>query len=206
MNTQESQMGYIRDLVTSLAEALVAATELPKQIEAVKAELATLSQDLERTKQRNIELDTMLNDTRRQRDEAEAEARRVKAELSQAQTEAHNLQRDAENANARAANLQNELEQTKRERDEYGLKQMEAEDRANSAEAKLKKLREAMGIEEPKPMATPQHDTQAKADPVDRPEQAQPEPAKRIYDGEPSFYWSSSSKWDDDQHKYYNEI
>lgn len=155
MNTlnQEADMGYVRDFVAKVAEALVAATELPKQIEAIKAELVTLNSDLDHTKQRNIELDTALNDTRRQRDEAEQALSQVKSELTQVTSQKDFAEKQAVSFQAQIASLQDGLNSVKKERDDYGMKQMEAEERASQAEAKLAKLAEALGL--PKPEAKP---------------------------------------------------
>ncbi len=217
----EADMSYIRDFVQKIAEALVSATELPKQIELMKNDLDSLHQDLEKTKQRNIELDALVGDIRRQRDEAEQALSQVKAQLSDATRSLEQTTNETNGLKAQVEHFRSELEQAKRDRDDYGLKHMEAEDRAKAAEAKLAKLADALGLpkQEPKPEppkapepapTPPSPETtsfQSWANPVPQaPPQVQPEPTtpKRVYEGEPGFDMSKE-KWDSEKSRYYNE-
>lgn len=204
-NFEDKDMGYVRDFVSKIAEALVAATELPKQMEQIKFDMASLADDLSRTKTKNIELDTMLNDTRRQRDEAEQALSQAKSELSTVSAKASSHEETIHNYHELEDRLRSELEQAKKDRDDYGLKHMAAEDRANEAEAKLKKLREALGMpeakpEDPKPsFQQPSHE----AVPMVQAE-VKPEP-KRIYEDEEGYkVYTPGEVWDNEKNKYYH--
>lgn len=204
---KEADMGYVKDFVGLIAQALVDASELPKQIEAIRSDMAGLTADLERTKARNVELDTMLNDTRRQRDEAEQA-------LSTAKHEAEEAKRSLENANHGLSHqaetiksLEDKVATLTKDRDDYGLKHMAAEDRANEAEGKLKKLREALGMPEE---ARPEPSTQPEPMPVNVP-QAPPTPQsepKKVYEGDWGFNELSHSteKWDNTKQRYYRTV
>ncbi len=217
----EADMGYVRDFVQLIAEALVSATELPKQIEAMKNDLATLHSDLDRTKARNMELDTLTADLRRQRDEAEQALSWVKAELGRTDQDFERTVNESNGLKAQLDHFRSELEKAKQERDDYGLKHMAAEDRASEAEAKLDKLREAMGIPKPEPKAEPV----PVAEPVQVSAYAQPAPITpsygsapamdaipeavpaptRIYEGQYGFTELSHSteQWDNVTQRYY---
>ncbi len=211
----EADMGYVKDFVSLIASALVAATELPKQIEAMQADLTTLHGDLDRTKARNMELDTLTADLRRQRDEAEQALSQVKTQHADASRSLEQSTNEINGYKAQIEHFRSELEQAKRERDDYGLKHMDAEDRAKEAEAKLDKLREAMGIPKPQPTPPPEPTL---PEPVSftppptysyNPETTPPTPSepitpKRYYEGEEG-YNVSKEKWDPVASKYYSE-
>jgi chromosome segregation ATPase len=155
-------------------------------MEAIHTELTILTGDLDRTKQRNIELDTILNDTRRQRDEAEQTLSTVKADRAQ-------IEHDLVNARQGLDSVKAELDQTKtyvqsliKERDDYGLQAMSAEDRATQAEAKLAKLAEALGLPQPetKPEPPKQPESAPPTTPYPQAEQAIPSSPKRVYEGD----------------------
>lgn len=189
-------MGYIRDFVAKIAEALVAATELPKQMADLKIGMDALNSDLERTKARNIELDTLLADTRRQRDEAEQALSQARSDLAKAETDARNAHVEVDDYHNKLRATLDDLVNARKERDDYGLKHMAAEDRANEAEGKLKKLREAMGMDEPNPTPTPPEPT---------PQPTIKEEAKRVYEGEYGFsdLPYANEKWDGERQLYY---
>lgn len=211
-NQEGVDMGYIHAVFKSLADTIVTASELPKQMEAIKADMSGLTADLERTKARNIELDTLLADTRRQRDEAEQSLSQVRAAYDNVTREHDRVVLDLKHASDEHARMERELAAMRSERDDYGLRHMEAEDRANQAEAKLKKLREALGMAEesvkpvdPKPWAAPE--PMPEPTPTPPPiqqvgEQVMAEPEK-VYEDDP-HYWGitkpehreeNSGKW-----------
>ncbi len=225
----EADMGYIRDFVQKIADALVSATELPKQIEAMKLDLTTLHADLDKTKQRNIELDALVGDIRRQRDEAEQNLSQIKATLNDTSRSLDQATNEANGIKAQLEHFRSELERAKQERDDYGLKHMAAEDRAAEAEAKLAKLADALGLPKPKPQPKPQPKPEPAPQPVEvaqpqatpfpsappapswaepTPVQAtvtEPTPQKRVYEGEFGFNELSHSteQWDNAQQRYY---
>lgn len=201
----EVDMGYVQGFVNLIAQALVAATELPKQIEAMQNDLTILHGDLDRTKQRNIELDTLTGDLRRQRDEAEQALSHVRNELVESNRDRETVHRENMDQANRISLLNDKVTALTKERDDYGLQAMSAEDRAKAAEAKLDKLREAMGLpkaEPEKPMTTTT--TYGMALPEPTPEPPKPAGLKRIYQGEPG-YDMAHDKWDDEKQKYYSE-
>ncbi len=204
---KEADMGYVKDFVSLIAQALVDATELPAQMEKIKFDMASLADDLTRTKNKNVELDTLLNDTRRQRDEAEQALSQVKAETANTKYSLDEANRSLANSQAGCERLASELAQAKKDRDDYGLKHMAAEDRASEAEGKLKKLREALGMtEEAKPIAPQPVAEPTPVPPAWEPFTPTPEPTppKRYYEGE-AGYEVSKEKWDPVAAKYYSE-
>ena len=172
LKTSEADMGYVRDFVQKIAEALVAATELPAKIELMQNDLTALHGDLEKTKARNIELDALVSDIRRQRDEAEQSLSQVKAELVTKLADLEAASNQVNGLNSQVTDLRDRLEQAKRDRDDYGLQHMEAEERAKQAEAKLAKLAEALGM--PKPQAEVKPDSVVQVHPT--PPVATPDP------------------------------
>lgn len=205
MNTlnQEADMGYITNVVQRIAEALVMSTEFPKQISDMKADLASLHTDLETTKGRNAELDALLHDTRRQRDEAEQALSQVKNEIAIGQKAYDDMSHSYNQALSNVTTLQSELVKVKTERDDYGMKQMEAEERAKLAEAKLAKLAEALGLPKAEAKPEPEPSPVRPQDTVET--KAEPTEPKRVYQGDPNFHDLSyvTEKWDDDKLNWY---
>lgn len=205
-------MGFVTEIFQKIANALVMSTEFPKQISDMKADLASLHTDLETTKGRNAELDALLHDTRRQRDEAEQALSQVKNELAVGQKAMDDMSHSLNQATDNVAMLQMELTSVRKDRDDYGMKQMEAEERAKLAEAKLAKLAEALGLpkaEEPKPSFQSSSPTPVPSLPETVQLQAEvkpePTPPKRVYQGEEAFSNLSyiTEKWDSDKLDWY---
>lgn len=202
----EVDMGYVQGFVNLIAQALVAATELPKQIEAMQTDLTTLHNDLDRTKQRNIELDTLTGDLRRQRDEAEQALSQAKTDLSITTNKFNDIEDHNSSLQGLVNSLRDDLTKAKSERDDYGLKHMAAEDRANEAEAKLKKLREALGMVETPALSKPEPTATSSGSPVSNspmPEPINPSP-KRLYEPHDTPQ-GTGDKWDNEKQSWYKE-
>lgn len=213
---QEEDMAKVREVFQKALDAIIAATELSKQVQAMRGDVDKLRKDIEDTQARNIELDRMLSDTRRQRDEAEQALSQARKERDEATAKANNLQ-------ALQANTQDLLDRARTERDRFhmdyvdeeftGLAIQEALDKAN---AKLEALHKAMGMEFkpfspnlPEP-AVPEVAQAIPTAPSGGPtgpalNEASP-PTHRVYSNDPSFDWNRSREWDSERGQYYYEV
>lgn len=220
----ESEMQGFRNLIDRALNAIVDASNLAKMVGELRANLDDLKHEIETVRKNNQWLDEQLVRVRGERDKANAEVKVLANCKDDALREVQALTSQAQHDEAEIDRLHTDLDATRKERDDYGLRQMEAEDRAKDAEAKLAKITETikglgLGIAEPK---AEQAEVRPKAEPIEAWKPAPPpapEPhtdplppePKRIYEGEPGFNWNKnpqreygSGRWyiEDDEIKF----
>lgn len=140
----EIDMTMFPDILTRLANTIVQASTFAKEVTSLRTELTSLSADTEALRRNNVQLDETISHIRSERDD-------YRRQFGELQVTVSNLERENENYinrcnafNDQVNALNAQLTSVRAERDEYGLKQMEAEDRAKAAEAKLAELQETM--------------------------------------------------------------
>lgn len=154
---QESEMSHIRQIFDRAANAIVAASELAKVVDDLKVQVEALRGEVEKVRRENGWLDGQLANVREARDKALAEATQVRSELVEANHRAETAEAKNESQSRQIQALQDQLAKAQGERDDYGMRHMEASDALDKANGKLAKLREAMGIEDsPKPTPVPE--------------------------------------------------
>lgn len=140
----EIDMTMFPDILTRLANTIVQASTFAKEVTSLRTELTSLSADTEALRRNNVQLDETISHIRSERDTFR-DRLHEKDDLCNRQIERiSGLEIECKLSNERIKTLLDNLDGVKAERDEYGLKQMEAEDRAKAAEAKLAELQETM--------------------------------------------------------------
>lgn len=211
------EMRSIRDFFTSVANRMVEATTMAQDFHAMRGDFDALRSDMDQLRNRNRELDQSVADIRVQRDAAQSEATELKGLLLAAN--------DAkEVALGRIRELNSALEERnvlvaslKRERDDYGLKAMEQEERANRLEAQLKVITDAMAkvaevTGQPKPSFLREVSGEVLVPTSPTPStQSNPVPEmKRVYRGDPE--WNKDypnthqMNWDNEAVEWYVEV
>lgn len=137
----EADMSSAQSIFQRMADAVVEASKLKPVVDELRASLETLKHEVEQVRSNNRWLDEQLSNVRSQRDQAKEEAEKAKAELHSVQMEVQSL-RDSNATQAETINtLRASLEQARRERDDYGLKHMQAEEALKEARQKLDDLK-----------------------------------------------------------------
>lgn len=171
--TEEIDMNVVQKAFAFASNMIVRASELEPKVKELEAKIDGLTEDCNRVRRQNVDMDERLNYTREARDKAQGEANKLQQHVNDI-SQAHDKQRnDLFDANLRIASLEAQLAATRQERDDYGLKAMQNEDEAKRwkarAEAVKGKLDEVMSIfkadeAEAKPEA-PAHPTPKPASP-----------------------------------------
>lgn len=199
-NSQESDMAKVREVFDRAVSAMIASTELAKEVSELRLAVNELKNDIEYVRSRNRELDTLLVDVRGQRDKALADLKQANDDLFAVNGKAHDFEHQANNLRNDVLELQSSLAQTKKDRDEAAFAALSLREDLDWANAKLKGIMDTLGVkvEEPKPIPQPEP----------QPEATQAQPKRRIYEGEEGYPYGSylpGHEWDDIRHQYYIE-
>lgn len=136
--TQETdEMRTVRGVFDRALNAIVAATNLAKQVEDLAAKVAGLQRDIDSVMEANRRLDEALTAVRAQRDEARSEAASLRSQLAEAQSDRQRVTNHRDSLND-DLNCERNAHQVTHNymRDET--------QRADRAEAELGRLREQM--------------------------------------------------------------
>lgn len=186
----ESEMASIRQFFANVANALVNASELAKEVEDLRSKFNVLDHDYRVVMARNEELVQSLHEVRAQRDEAQRSTTELKEALHAAQNEATANANGWARAKEDVAALEAELGKVKTDLDMEIESMLAAERRANEAEAALAKIKSALGIvDPPKPEVAAKPEPTAETVVVPHPEPTEPvvNPEPRPLTAEDSF-------------------
>lgn len=151
----EGEMAHIKQIFERAANAIVQASELSKQVGELQAQFTSLKNDLEHFRQRNAELDTMLSDVRTQRDKAIEERDSATRNARDLDETCYNQQNTISNLKAEVEDIRNKLNRALTDSDSWMQAAEKSDNDLQAANSKLAKLREALGIVEPKAEPTP---------------------------------------------------
>lgn len=153
----EDDMNMVRKVFTDMADHVIGYTTLSKSFHELEAKVNDLAKEVDHLRSTNAWLDEQLTRIRGERDAAQEALRQRQSELNMAQSDASFHKSRAEAADATIASLQEQVASLRKERDDYGVAQMQAEDALKEANAKLAKLRELLGLPaEANPVPVPQ--------------------------------------------------
>lgn len=199
-NSQEPDMTGVRAMFDKAINAMVDATKLAHEVGELRKQVFEINESLEYLRKRNAELDGLLHDVRRQRDEAQAELNQVKSENRELHSQIEGLTSSRDSQERVIAQLNDQLDHTSKDRDEYGLKAMAAEDRANLAEGKLKDIQATLSKmfpqAEPANVHAVNEPAQARYDsppPVHVESQPEPTHAPAEVDWNKPYHWNSET-------------
>jgi len=140
MSIMENEMSHIRSVFDRAANAIVQASELSVQVQALSEEVKGLHSDIEYVRNRNRELDTILSDVRDQRDKAQTEVLAKVEALNQAESRVASLTISLDSRDRQIADLEAKLAQATKERDDYAYQSMDLTDKLSVSQAKLEKI------------------------------------------------------------------
>lgn len=187
-------MALIPDLLARVANTIVAASSFAQDVERMRTELASLQTDLEATRNTNRIMQEMTDNLVRERDEARAEAKTRLDERIRVETDYRQLEENHGRACQELSRRMDEIEVLRKERDDYGMKALDLEEKLRAAEAKLAKFRSIFDEDKPievtkEPEPLPGVAPSFEPEPVET--QSAP-PTKRIYEGEEPFgdFWN----------------
>ena len=128
-----------------LSNTIVAASEFAAKVEALSSEVDALKADIDNYRAENERLDRELHEVRRQRDEAQEQHKQVSAILSTNETELLRTGQALDKARGELDSTNRSLAEARRERDDAQFRVLELTERAERAEATLKKFRDMLG-------------------------------------------------------------
>lgn len=154
--TQED-ITMFSQMFSKLSNIIVQASEVGQRLPILQSQLDQLNADCETIRKRNQELDEELFNVRNQRDIAQQEARQAQAEASSFRAQADTLALQRDEAISKHMATTQELEAARKERDDYGFRNMELQDQLDKANATLAKFKDLLGnvFPEPKPEPAP---------------------------------------------------
>lgn len=208
-NSQEPDMTSVRELFDRAVNAMIDSTKLAKEVAELRHQVQDITDSLEYLRRKNTELDGMLGDVRRQRDEAQHDLATTKSENRELHSQIEGLTSSRDSQERVIAQLNEELIHTRTDRDEYGLKAIAAEDRANLAEGKLKDIQATLSKmfpqAEPKPVEPNVHAVNEPAPArYDSPSPVQTEPQPEPTHAPAEVDWNKPYRFNSDTAKYEN--
>lgn len=207
--TQED-INMFSQMFSKLSNIIVQASEVGRELPQLRSEIASLRTEGEDIRKRNAELDELLHTTRQQRDEAQSKVHALTDLADQRLHEVQDITRDRDFFKSTCAADAIEMNNLKKERDDYGFRNMELQDQLDKANATLAKFRELLGnagVSTPTPSVQDPSPTVIVAEPEAKPT------TKRIYryDNvalyEHEYHTNNRErKWDDVAYDYYVEV
>ncbi len=153
--TEDAEMGKVRAIFEYALNAIVQASQLSKDMSALRAEFDSLRSEVESVRADNARLDNELVATREQRDQyardkaaAIDELNHTKHDLETARLTTQALQMDHEALSSRHDSL-------KREHDSVQMQALELEEENKGLKAQLEKVKAVFGIQ-PRDVSTGQ--------------------------------------------------
>lgn len=151
----EDEAMKISDMFTKAANAIVAASTLPQEIQRLRDDVARLTNQLQDSKLHSDALEQTIVELRQQRDEANSRAENYKFDLETTKRTLDNTQAGMDVLRGDVDTISGQLANVKRERDDYGLQVMELEEKFAKSEARLGEIKDRMkqvfGLHEPEP-------------------------------------------------------
>lgn len=204
--TQED-ITMFSQMFSKLSNIIVQASEVGQRLPILQSQLDQLNADCETIRKRNQELDEELFNVRNQRDIAQQEARQAQAEASSRQQAIDNLEAKYQEQVNTATRYLSDLEAVRKERDDYGFRNMELQDQLDKANATLTKFKDLLGNVFPEPKPEPAPTVTESTLPVVVAEA--PATTRRVYRyADWSEYQNATGErqWDPTQNDYYIEV
>ncbi len=211
----EDEMSRVHDILTRAINAIVSMSQLSKDVESLRNQVAQLTDDSTRLRRTNDALEESLSNSRRNRQEMEAKLNDEIERSIQAQSE---RERATEKANALAADveyLSKDLHAERREREDAQYKVMELQDALDKLRHTHDSIKSALGIVDPPkavqevtpsappslgPMVQPSTEVGDHTVPLGTTTQPPGEPTRRYISD-----WQAGAMWDTDKQSYYIE-
>lgn len=157
----------LQGMFSKLSQVLVNASDLPERVNALQSQVQSLSQDLQNKTIHSEELERTLHEVREQRDQARNEAHALSQDLGSVRQDLERMQRQIDSLQHDKETLQHALDNARKDRDEYGMKNLELEEQVKTwqsrAEEGRKRLQDMLSLfqhDESKPEPAPVPPTQ----------------------------------------------
>jgi len=170
----EEEAMKLSQMFSRAAEAIVASSTLPRQVEDLKNQVRHLEWVVADAQTHSHELDCQLSEMRQERDDYKVQVGELEETLAYTNTDATNLHTDLDKAKSEIDTLDTILVGIRNERDDYGMKNMELEDQLKAANDKLDKIKEDLGVSQPTVVELPPFINPVKVEPVDPVEDNRP--------------------------------
>lgn len=147
---QPSEITMIHDILSRVADTIVQASSFAKEVEAIRANANEVNRELVRIRDTNIVLDETIHALRSERDTVKAELYDTRHDLQETQRQFNARTETILDYEGKIADLAHDLDTTRRERDDYGMKNLELQDALDKITAKYNKFRELFADDMPK--------------------------------------------------------
>lgn len=145
----------LASLFQRAAKAVVDASEMPKQIEALQTELNLLRRDFQRSQDHANMLDQQLLDMRQQRNNAEDKLAEASRKIDGLTTDLAAMTQERDHYKRQAEELTVVVTQVRRDLDDTTLHSMQLEEDLSKARQAIKEVREKVSALFPEAMAQP---------------------------------------------------
>ena len=165
----------LSSLFSQAADAIVRASTMPAEIEALRARVNSLEGDLDRAHMHASELDTTLHEMREQRNRAEDSLAQARQEIEGLKLSLETTSQSYQRAEAERVRVFDELSIARQDRDDNALHAMQLEEDLGKARSTLKDFRDKVSamFPDPKPKPVAQEPI-----PVREPEPVYPSPVE----------------------------
>ncbi len=147
----EDEMSHVRQVFEKAANAIVQASDLAVKVAELSKVVDALKAEVENVRKQSQWLDEQLTRVRTERDEANAKLHSQSFELTEAHAKANDMVRIHENDTRTIETMRSEINTLRMDRDNASYAHLEASEALTKANAKLDKLKEALGIVDPVP-------------------------------------------------------
>lgn len=158
----EGEVETVRNIFEKMADTIVGAASLSKEVEALRRQVDQISADLSNARDRNQDLDHILTVTRQDRDELRGQLNKSQAHVAEIEkdlTYSDNKNKDLERRNEAQAStirqLQDDLANAKKDRDEAIMEGLQKDEKIKELEGFVsnaaKELESILAIFKPKP-------------------------------------------------------
>lgn len=143
------------NFLRKIAEAVVNASTMPDQIKDLQSQIEVLKTTLERAQTHSQELDNSLREMREQRDQARRERDEAESKCTFVVKDCERLTNERDSANRDVEHYKLRLGEIRKERDDAEYRALEANDKLDTANAKLKEIEDRVasvfGLHKPTP-------------------------------------------------------
>ncbi len=146
-STEDGEMSKVREIFERALNAIVAATQLSKEVEQLRGDVSTLRGEIDSVRAYNQRLDVELTATREQRDQALRDKQAAIDELNRLSVE-HEREKQEHDATTNSLGvLRSTHESLKHDHDSVQLHNMELEEELKQVKAAHEKIKAALGIQ-----------------------------------------------------------
>ncbi len=146
-NNEDAEMGKVRAIFEHALNAIVQASQLSKDMTALRAEFDSLKSEIDSVRAHNVQLDNELVATREARDQYARDKAAAISELNTTKAELDSAKYNADAWRNNHESLTTQHEALKREHDNVQMQALELEEENKALKAQLEKVKAVFGIQ-----------------------------------------------------------